>query len=59
MVVDERYIRELYDAEELGSRLATQLRERGADRVLAEARAQLPKGINIQIPTKETITISK
>jgi len=59
VVVDERYIRELYDAEELGSRLATQLRDRGADRVLAEARAQLPKGINIQIPTKETITISK
>jgi len=59
VVVDERYIRELYDAEELGSRLATQLRERGADRVLAEARAQLPKGINIQIPTKETYTISK
>jgi len=54
VVIDERYIKELNDAEELGGRLAHQLRDRGADQVLAEARAQLPKGLNIQIPTKET-----
>jgi len=54
VVVDERYINQLNDAEDLGGSLAQQLRGRGADQVLAEARAQLPKGINIQIPTKET-----
>lgn len=52
IVVNALYENELSVAEELGEKLAADLIELGADRVLAEVRANIPKVMNIQIPTK-------
>merc|ERR1712025_476720 len=51
IVIDSLYIDELKAAEGLGEKLAGKLIELGADRVLANVRANIPKIMNIQIPT--------
>lgn len=48
--VDSRYMDELIKAEKLGEDLAFALKELGADEVLRDVRANLPKVTNIQIP---------
>ena len=52
VVIDTLYLDELTSAENLGEKLAVKLIELGAGRVLAEVRANIPKVMNIQIPTK-------
>ena len=51
IVIDSLYMDELKAAEGLGEKLAGKLIELGADRVLANVRANIPKIMNIQIPT--------
>jgi len=50
--VESRYLDELLKAEGLGERLAEGLIELGADRVLAEVRANIPQVMNIQLPVR-------
>jgi len=52
IVIDSLFLDQLEKAEELGEKLAVELIELGADKILAEVRANIPKVMNIQIPSK-------
>lgn len=52
IAIDSIYMSELLIAEDVGEKLALELIELGADHVLAEVRANIPKIMNIHIPTK-------